>query len=480
MNGLGKLLSNIFEFNQATLSGALDVIVIRHTTGELKCTPFHVRIGKFKVFKSREKTIILHVNECLCDIRMKLGAAGEAFFVEETEEDLDSEVLTSPIDSPRMTPCAEEEFSQEEDEKDPKKHRWYWPWGKIPRKVEEPHLSKADEPQILLSVGGVEHFEEGLVQYEHFCADPWEVLHSPDFTIRLENEFYDFYTGLPMILSMLAFDRTAPKHKAEVTESTKYKKTLYLSSESLQKLCLVPGVNTVRYTVYSRLQGEQSVLGKIFLWEETSKIVVSDIDGTITRSDILGQVMPIIGKDWSHAGVVELYNRIHANGYKVLYLSSRPIGQAGSTKGYLTNLTQGDKMLPEGPLIMSPDRLFTSFVREVITRKPQHLKAGILQAVAALFPAARRPFYAAFGNRDTDFTAYNAGGVPLYKIFTINAASSIHLLNSTYVKSYPELDQLSSEMFPPVHEGAWADSGFNDLNFWKDPPPRFHLDEELL
>ena len=33
------------EINQATLSGALDVIAIKYEDGSIKATPFHVRVG---------------------------------------------------------------------------------------------------------------------------------------------------------------------------------------------------------------------------------------------------------------------------------------------------------------------------------------------------------------------------------------------------------------------------------------------------
>ena len=36
--------------------------------------------------------------------------------------------------------------------------------------------------------------------------------------------------------------------------------------------------------------------------------------------------MPIVGKDWAHKGVVQLYNNIYNNGYKILYLTARAIG----------------------------------------------------------------------------------------------------------------------------------------------------------
>jgi len=58
------------------------------------------------------------------------------------------------------------------------------------------------------------------------------------------------------------------------------------------------------------------------------KLVVSDIDGTITRSDLGGILLPrLINKvDWAHAGVAKLFTTIHQNGYQFIYLTSRPVG----------------------------------------------------------------------------------------------------------------------------------------------------------
>lgn len=46
------------------------------------------------------------------------------------------------------------------------------------------------------------------------------------------------------------------------------------------------------------------------------------------RSDVLGHILPIVGKDWAQSGVAQLFTKIKNNGYKLLYLSSRAIGQA--------------------------------------------------------------------------------------------------------------------------------------------------------
>lgn len=40
----------------------------------------------------------------------------------------------------------------------------------------------------------------------------------------------------------------------------------------------------------------------------------------------------MIGRDWTHLGVAKLYTDIARNGYKMMYLTSRAIGQADTTR----------------------------------------------------------------------------------------------------------------------------------------------------
>ena len=81
------------------------------------------------------------------------------------------------------------------------------------------------------------------------------------------------------------------------------------------------------------------------------------------RSDALGHVFNMIGRDWTHPGVAKLYTDIASNGYRFMYLTSRAVGQADQTREYLRGIHQDGYELPEGPVIMSPDRLFTSLHR---------------------------------------------------------------------------------------------------------------------
>lgn len=91
--------------------------------------------------------------------------------------------------------------------------------------------------------------------------------------------------------------------------------------------------------------------------------------------------------------------------------------------------------MPDGPVIMSPDRLIRSFKREVIHRKPQMFKIAALKNIRHLFPDEAIPFEAGFGNRDTDAISYRAVGIALAKIFIINHDGEIHHFNSMYKKS---------------------------------------------
>ena len=81
----------------------------------------------------------------------------------------------------------------------------------------------------------------------------------------------------------------------------------------------------------------------------------------VHRSDVLGQILPVVGRDWSQSGVAQLYSRIAGNGYKFLYLSARAIGQSKLTKDLLQNIKQGEMTLPGGPLLLSPTSLISAF-----------------------------------------------------------------------------------------------------------------------
>jgi phosphatidate phosphatase LPIN len=116
---------------------------------------------------------------------------------------------------------------------------------------------------------------------------------------------------------------------------------------------------------------------------------------------------------------------------------------------------------------MSPDRLFTSFHREVIMRKPEVFKMACLRDVQRLF-GGRDPFYAGFGNRITDARSYRSVNVPTSRIFTIDPYGDLKLeLLLGFKSSYIHLNDLVDQMFPPINRVV--DEEFNDWNYWKAP-----------
>ena len=72
--------------SQTAGSGAIDVVAIRDTTGNISCSPFHVKLNRARRRGDPNRIVNLAVNGKDVSLSMKLGAAGEAFFVERTRE----------------------------------------------------------------------------------------------------------------------------------------------------------------------------------------------------------------------------------------------------------------------------------------------------------------------------------------------------------------------------------------------------------
>lgn len=247
------------------------------------------------------------------------------------------------------------------------------------------------------------------------------------------------------------------------------------TTEQISSLNLKDGQNMVSFIFSTRVLGVQKVDAHIYLWKWNARIVISDVDGTITKSDVLGQFMPLVGKDWTQSGVARLFSAIKENGYQLLFLSARAIVQAYLTRSFLLNLKQDGKALPNGPVVISPDGLFPSLFREVIRRAPHEFKIACLEDIKALFPADYNPFYAGFGNRDTDELAYRKMGIPKGKIFIINPKGEVAISHRVDMKgkSYTSLHTLVNDMFPPTSMVEQED--YNSWNYWRMPLPDVDL-----
>ncbi|KAH9623201.1 hypothetical protein KSS87_019865 [Heliosperma pusillum] len=326
----------------------------------------------------------------------------------------------------------------------------YFPWDAalpIASAIGSQEEEKMLEPRGMIAVGQEDdRTPEGMQKSTNSQSGTWKIwpfLFKRSNSMQGKRVEYEHCSESPLV-KVDGVDAARPKH------SKRKIRAKAPTSEQLASLKLKEGKNEVTFTFSTAMLGKQEVAARIFLWKWNTRIVISDVDGTITKSDVLGQFMPLMGMDWSQTGVTHLFSAIKENGYQLLFLSARSISQAYTTRQFLFNLKQDGKELPEGPVIISPDGLFPSLYREVIRRAPHEFKISCLEDIKVLFPPDQNPFYAGFGNRDTDELSYLRVGIPIGKIFIINPKGQIAVNRRVDTKSYTSLHSLVHGVFPPA------------------------------
>lgn len=539
MQYVGKVGGYVYNqwnsLNPATLSGAIDVIVIEHPDGTLHTSPWHIRFGKFQIIKPSQKKIDLYVNDIKTNLPMKLGDGGEAHFVFEVDDKnhaLSHSVLTSPIISPVSSPgsspvstAAEplddldlnentnvEERIKLSDIPSPrsksptpslKTKKAFENAKKITQKLNIP--TKFDlNGDLVIDLDGYKpnsqkNIENSDELFQKIFFEEIEGEYSQgekikawkQFISRDENGHYRISNTGEFEGSEMEDDSTAPTTLTTATTTSlntfsttssdsdkTYFKTLRLTSDQLSKMNLHYGENSLKFKASD---GNSQVTANLYLWKSTTPIVISDIDGTITKSDALGHVLNLIGRDWTHPGVASLFQEIRQNGYNIVYLTARSVGQADTTRQYLQGVNQDGIKLPPGPVILSPDRTFAALRREVVLKKPEVFKMACLSDIKNLFfepiegneddnDDDHTPFYAGFGNRITDAISYRSVHIPLHRIFTINPNGEVHmelLELAGYKSSYLHIGELVDQFFPPIRQVSSISSYWNNAQ-WND------------
>ncbi|CZT10733.1 hypothetical protein WAI453_011156 [Rhynchosporium graminicola] len=617
------------SINPATLSGAIDVIVVEHEDGTLACSPFHVRFGKFSLLRPYEKKVEFKVNDVKQDYAMKLAEGGEAFFVFETSDNIPEAMQTSPLVSPASSPplvaegagagLSEPDFldlgvqegksrsgslivrpgvgvlsssaprrqsnlsnvtpmsgSPEYTNGRPVSEDWSGILSGRPHSEDilpssaRTHLTDSTErerqtrsmtPNIPILDGSDrstsppplptrEAIERAVALSNRLSASniPSQVTDTGDLMLdmtgykssdddalraeviarkilseELEGNYdigaligADEHGNLWIYSSeeakVAASQRATlagipsdalsdPGYHSDGSETEKtniipvhrrtdsdvgletpphtpsgasgdpnrnYAKTLRLTSDQLKALNLKPGPNPMSFTV-----NRATCQAYMYLWRHDVPIVISDIDGTITKSDALGHVFNMIGRDWTHIGVAKLYTDIVNNGYNIMYLTSRSVGLADTTRAFLNSVSQEGYNLPQGPTLMSPDRTIAALRRELYIRKPEVFKMACLRDIKNLFGPDRTPFSAGFGNRLTDALSYRSVSIPSNRIFTINsyAEISLDLLHLNKLRySYVNMREVVDHYFPSVNtlvQGGGEE--YTDFTYWREP-----------
>ena len=490
VKGIGQAVA---EVKPSTLSGATDIIVVELPDGSRKSSPFHVRFGKFKAVYPKDRIVDVHCNGEQALFSLRLSKSGEAHILPTGNPGLLFSPLTSPTLSPRQSPppISVHSSSVVTDSLEIDQSLQLEPEASR-KNIAGPLLFLDTEvagdsvpPVSFKSVHVFGPSDHQAVYSENSNESPKEECVSEAVTPSLSNSNSIVAAAIPNKgwLSGLKFwGQHGPAHdnthaagnppSTAALPSSEPEPNLTPTSEQLASLKLNRGYNKILFEIAST--GAKIEAG-IYLWSSNTKIVVSDVDGTITKSDALGQIYPKFGKDWTQAGVVRLLHLIQRNGYETLYVTARHIGYSQQTKDYLRGLQQQGFKLPEGPVITSPDRLWGAFKREVIERRPEVFKMQCFSEIRSLFPASNEaPFWAGFGNRDSDAASYSSVGVPQCRIYTVNTSGELRVASSSAVdspSSYSEIQEYVNVIFPSLHRIVEQESNqdFNPINFWRLP-----------
>lgn len=215
------------------------------------------------------------------------------------------------------------------------------------------------------------------------------------------------------------------------------------NEECLRDFPLRMGENTI---VWKTLSTHQKAKARIFLWRSTDHIVVSDIDGTITKSDTRGHIYERIGWNWHHEGISDLFESISERGYRFIYVTSRSFKMQQYTCEFLHTLG-----VPLGPVFTTPNGYFRSLKREFFDSNPEEGKLAHLWAIIEAF--GESPFVAGFGNRISDRRCYEQIGIPSNRIFLVDKTSVFQPFQEGAERlNFLSMSQMIGQFFPNFHK----------------------------
>ena len=157
-----------------------------------------------------------------------------------------------------------------------------------------------------------------------------------------------------------------------------------------------PGARTLEVRAHVNGHALQSQ-GEVLSWQPGGTILVCDVDGTISQSDLGTLVNTVLGhtdiKSPAFPDAAETLQRLSKH-YNIIYLTDRPVYLRQVSYKWLS-----DHGFPPGPVICTPD-LRTS--REVL-----QFKQKIIGKVKKLYPDT----LIGLGNEETDAEAYSRSGM---------------------------------------------------------------------
>ncbi|ETV91243.1 hypothetical protein, variant [Aphanomyces invadans] len=262
---------------------------------------------------------------------------------------------------------------------------------------------------------------------------------------------------------------------------------VYPDQDQLGRMHLVYGPNKLEFRVKSNVFGEEDlvVTSTLFLWHASTKLVVADIDFAVS-CDVAADSSSFLRSSSTKYdvadGAPDFFSHVLDHGYQLIYLSSRnPV----DSREMLDFLPQAPLLGAFGTFDMDNDQVA--------------LKLSMLQELQALYPPDVNPYYAALTNANHT-NAFLDSGLHPGKVLVVDSSTGRFRLAHQKVHkdtdvSYANLrdPRTFDFMFPPVNASTvdssstappgdvapagrnpstFHEEAFNDLNFWRLPPPR--------
>ena len=468
-----------FTYNSSTLSGCLDLIVVEHDDKSLRSTNICLKIGKMKLMNVAKKTVRVFINGFQCKHNMLVDGDGLAYFESSLlpkfnrkpnrKTEAPSKNGTLFLDAKDSYSSTKDDWVEHKEVSNP--FQLYSGQDKIKgvTRIEISicaHLIRTDHTKL-----ETEHiFEKHKIKHQVFKTHPHQILEDKRLMIRINDRIYDAFFGIPQLLSLNLFQKelsfnnlqeinqrktaNSPNsiNRPDVAESNRVSNAnLKIPADFFDGVPLLKGKNQLQFLFIGNFGKEYTIDSRLFFFpfQKNFRVIVSDIDGTITRSDLLGHLMPIIGQDWTHDGIAQLFTNLVKRGYVLVYLSARNIGLAGRTKKFLDSIDQEGVKMPDGPVITSPKGLFSALNHEIIEKNPQVFKIKVLRSLYKVFGGGEiNPLFAGFGNKETDAISYTTVSIETKRIFTINEKSEIKVLKSGSTVKFTDLNRTIDEAFP--------------------------------
>eukprot|EP00477_Mikrocytos_mackini_P001901 GAHX01002066.1.p1 GENE.GAHX01002066.1~~GAHX01002066.1.p1 ORF type:complete len:496 (+),score=96.36 GAHX01002066.1:68-1555(+) len=469
MQSISRLFSslgNLFDSRHPMIKGVNDILVIRNVeTQKLSSTPFHIKVDTNILRSDIPKQLAIYVNDVKMDFEMDLDSEGNGYF-KLTREQINDLNITKDIIS-----------SESEDEEN------------FSTYAESLHLinstvfkDKQNEFIKLLSngdvsfslckskltgsfIGDLEEFNALKIDFETFEKIP-EIIFSEECIILLNSEppvFAPASTFLGIIASKMFFGKQInmesikksfrrfyhfisrednslddslekstgmfnwkKKEEKEDTATKSSRKVILAPTNYLEKMNLKEGKNVIRFALIFSPGNETSIESHIFFYASDDKFIVSDIDGTITKSDLIGHMAPFVGMSyWINEKLLTLFKKIKQNQYRFIYLTSRPLDYSSATRTYINTAEINGLKLPDGPVFCVPYSFLNALKSEIVNKRQNLLKTELIREILVPFDENNDPLFAGFGNQQSDFQAYTNSKINKGRVFILKDKNTI-------------------------------------------------------